>query len=67
MVTTYKYKKMSWIDVESPTVEEVKSLMKKIDALYIGGGRFIARRFNTQNHHRPSPAYFLLQKAKKYI
>ncbi len=29
MVTAYKYKKMSWIDVESPTVEEVKSLMKK--------------------------------------
>ncbi len=29
MISTFKHKKMTWIDLESPTADEVKSLMKK--------------------------------------
>lgn len=29
MITTYKHKKLTWINLEAPTVEDVESLMKK--------------------------------------
>lgn len=29
MITNYKHKKLTWIDLESPTLEEVKSLMQE--------------------------------------
>ncbi|MEK9183766.1 MAG: magnesium transporter CorA family protein [Patescibacteria group bacterium] len=31
MLTTYKHKGLSWVDLESPTAEEVKKIMQKYD------------------------------------
>lgn len=31
MITTYKYKGLSWVDLESPDAEEVKKIMQKYD------------------------------------
>ena len=31
MISKYKYKKLTWIDLESPTQDEVKSVMKEYD------------------------------------
>lgn len=60
MIETLKYKKITWIDVESPTVEEIKPLMEKYRIHPVVGEELLKPTYRPKVYFYDSFVYVIL-------